>query len=231
MGLQYFTSEEIKRQKQVIFQVLKEKPSYFVREGVVQDLLKRFAGSDKAVLEIGCGAGELARVMMREGYKDIHLVDIDNYLPDDVKGRISLSLLDVCFNPLPLGDSSIDIILAIAIIEHLENPFLIVRESVRVLKKDGVCIIAIPHIFSLRSKFSFLLKGDLMSYNETNNHISYFTKSVFKKIFLKHFDIVETKYSKGYVRIFGKKLKSRHSPVWFDRFFGDKLLLVLKKKS
>lgn len=230
MGLQYFTPEEIKGQKQAISQVLKEKSNYFVREGIVQDLLKRFASSNKAVLEIGCGAGELARAMMREGYKDINLVDIDDYLPDDVKVHASLSLLDVCFNPLPLGDSSIDIILAIAIIEHLENPFLIVRESARVLKKDGIYIIAIPHIFSLRSKFSFLLKGDLMGYNETNNHISYFTKSVFKKVFLKHFDIVQTKYSKGYIRFFGKKLKSRYTPVWFDRFFGDKLLLVLKKK-
>ena len=159
------------------------------------------------------------------------MIDVDNYLsgefPPDI---VSFHQLDLSFNKLPFNDDSVDIILAIAILEHLENPILVIREAARVLKKGGIFMAAVPWIFSLRSKILFSTKGDLKGYNRENNHISLFTRAIFNKIFLKFFSVLETHYSEGYVSILGKKVRLPSSNKWLHKYFCDKVLYTLQKQ-
>ena len=70
--------------------------------------------------------------------KDYKIMDpVSDYSPDII-GDI---------HDLPLEDDSIDAIICMAVLEHVENPFQAVREIRRVLKPDGYCFIYIPFLF------------------------------------------------------------------------------------
>lgn len=210
--------------------IMAERSNYFIRQGTVYNLICQYSSKQDRILEIGSGAGDLAKSLLDNGYQNINLIDIDNYLKEEIKNKVNINLLDISYNPLPFGSNYFDMILAIAIIEHLENPFLIIRECSRTLKKGGKLIIAIPHIFSLRSKWQFLSKGDLMGYNEKNNHISLYTKAIFKKVFLKDYRVIDEIFSQGYIRILRKKIWLKKENKWFDRNFGNKVIYILEKK-
>ncbi|MCK4261030.1 MAG: class I SAM-dependent methyltransferase [Halanaerobiales bacterium] len=60
---------------------------------------------------------------------------------------------------LPYEDKFFNYIICIEGIEHLENPFHLVREFGRVLKKGGKLIITTPNILSIFSRLRYLLIG------------------------------------------------------------------------
>ena len=230
MGIEYLTPDEIRQNQESIQKNIAHQPNYFVRSGDVRRLTSKYCSPEDKILEVGCGSGDMARTMIADGYTNISAVDIGNYLSDDLKDKIDLHEADICFEKFPVKDSSLDVIFAIAIIEHLENPLLIVREAARTLKKHGKFIIAIPHIHSLRSKWEFARRGDVKGFNEGNNHITLQTQAVFKKTYLKDFRLIETIYSAGYMKLFGRKLSFNKNSWWFNKYFADKVLYVLEKK-
>lgn len=227
----YFTPEEIKQQQDYIREHVHDKTNFFTREGIVQDIIKRFVPMTGTIVEAGVGGGKLSKDLLAAGYHSLHLLDIDNYLPQELRQPpVVFHQMDLSFASLPFESNSVDAVLAIAIVEHLENPILLAREAARVLKPGGIYVIAIPWIFSLRSRFSFLFRGDLKGYNLGNNHIALFTKAVFAKVFLKYFSIAETRYGGSYIRILGRKWKLPGERPWLDRLIADKVLYVFQKK-
>ncbi len=62
---------------------------------------------------------------------------VDTYKPDIV-GDI---------HHLPLADNSVDAIICIAVLEHIENPFIAVKEMHRVIKPGGYCYIYVPFLY------------------------------------------------------------------------------------
>ncbi len=59
----------------------------------------------------------------------------------------------------PYGDARFDVVACIEAIEHLENPWLLVREANRVLKPGGVFLVTTPNVLSIKSRKSYLLNG------------------------------------------------------------------------
>lgn len=230
MGLKYLDAGQIHENKDAIRDAMAEKSNYFVRSGDVVEFVRKYASKESQIVEIGAGGGELAQQLLKDGFEHLNLIDIDDYINDSIRGRVRLDLRDVCFQTLPYEDNSIDLVLAVAIVEHLENPYLLFRESLRILKPGGKLFVAIPHIFSIRSRIDFLLHGNLKGYNEGNNHITLFTKAVFNKTILKNFRLLLTKYSNGYIRLFGRKKEFALKNVKFRELFADKVLFVLEKK-
>lgn len=106
--------------------------------GHVRFLLERFNPSG-VVLDIGCGIGEVARLMKAER------PDLDFILLN-----ISQSQLDMCpdyrkicanAEDIPLPDSSVDCVMACYVMGHL-NKDKALQEMRRVLKPGGVLFIA-----------------------------------------------------------------------------------------
>ncbi len=113
---------------------------------VVWDLLRE--QNCKKVLDIPSGAGAFTDRVMRAGL-DAYPADIENIMEVS-----NANFREADMNKrLPYEDGFFDAVVCIDGIEHLENPFLFVRESNRILRVGGVIIISTPNINSLRSRW------------------------------------------------------------------------------
>lgn len=122
------------------------------------------------VVDAPCGKGTLAAALRESGFKVLGL-DIEN----DAEALLGDSFRTADLNvKLPLPDKSVDLVVSVEGIEHLESPHLFLREVNRILKDDGWLILTTPNIVSLRSRVRFLGSGffhrDSMPLNETSRH-------------------------------------------------------------
>ncbi|MDH5398377.1 MAG: class I SAM-dependent methyltransferase [Cyclobacteriaceae bacterium] len=120
---------------------------------VVETLLVDEKGK-KSVLDIPSGEGAFTQRLLLRGY-DVYSADIENILKIENK---NFSQADMN-KPLPYPDGHFDAVVCIDGIEHLENPFLFVRESARVLSSKGILIISTPNISAMRSRWRWLFTG------------------------------------------------------------------------
>lgn len=93
-----------------------------------------------AILDVGCGDGSLIDALSWSGYKN--LTGIDPYLNQDVIKK-GYQLLKKNIEDLA-GSEKFDIIMLHHSYEHVENPFAVMQQIKKLLKKDGLCIIRIP---------------------------------------------------------------------------------------
>jgi SAM-dependent methyltransferase len=59
----------------------------------------------------------------------------------------------------PFDDNSVDVVVALEIIEHLENQFGFLREIARVLKPGGHAVVSTPNEHNLQSRWAYFLTG------------------------------------------------------------------------
>lgn len=88
---------------------------------------------NSSILDVGCGDGELAR-MIAEKRRDTDISGVDVLVRPDTKIPISE------FNgvTLPFPDKSFDLVMFIDVLHHTEDPKILLREAVRVAKKGVV---------------------------------------------------------------------------------------------
>jgi len=102
-----------------------------------------------ATLDIGCGVGSNLRALGLAGlYKTVGL-DRSFYALSLAKSRLNLPLINGDLNQLPIRSKSFGLIIAMDILEHLEDDANGIHELYRVLKKEGTLILTVP-------AFSFL---------------------------------------------------------------------------
>lgn len=117
-------------------------------------IFSMFPGPGKA-LNAGAGRGGLSWVMDQAGYK---VVSVDLHPTHfQVKG-LNCELIDLT-KPLPFSEGEFELVIAVEVMEHLENPWLFFREALRVLQEGGRFVFTSPNVMSLNSRLIFTLKG------------------------------------------------------------------------
>ncbi len=107
-------------------------------------IMREFVGntSSKVILDIGAGYMPISKGITSK--KTFRLDGVKKYEPEIVadinKG-------------LPLKDSSVDVVIAGEIIEHIYNPIKFIRECNRVLKKEGILVLSTPNTCSIKNRF------------------------------------------------------------------------------
>lgn len=107
------------------------------------------------LLDAPAGSGAISQKLKEAGF-DVVAVDINPRL-FSAQG-IPCEKADLN-QKLPFADETFDCILCSNGIEHLENPFLFVRECYRILKDGGKLLITTPNILNLKSRVANLLVG------------------------------------------------------------------------
>lgn len=119
---------------------------------VINEISYKYADK-KCFLDIGCGDGSRS-ILFDEFGRKISGVDRINWLKQSLKNRINFRQEDFMKSNLSYESESFDIILLSDVIEHLADPRKVLKESYRILQKDGMFIISTPNRNRL---FSFFL--------------------------------------------------------------------------
>lgn len=130
------------------------------RRELVKNLLQRYGvngvdtdrtnGTGPRILEIGCGSGALLQDLQHYGTA----VGLDVAAPALAncreRGLDCVSLADV--TALPFADEQFNVVIAIDVLEHVEDDAAAIREINRVTKKGGKVILTVPAFQMLWSR-------------------------------------------------------------------------------
>jgi len=119
------------------------------------------------ILDLGSGNGEFANILSKKGYKDITCVDIENTLKYNFDFACMNLNNGIFYNP-----KSFDVVISLALIEHLENPRHHLRECARVIKDDGCIILTTPYTQHLKARLKFLIKKVVYGFDIKDYNIS-----------------------------------------------------------
>jgi len=104
---------------------------------------------------LAAGEGALSDWAREKGF---HVTALDVVTTEFRAEGIPLIQADLN-KPFPLEDNSIDVVVALEVIEHLEDQFGFMREIARVLKPDGHAIVSTPNEHNLQNRLAYFLTG------------------------------------------------------------------------
>lgn len=128
-------------------------PKELATKGIHKKVLEIFSTFPPGkVLDAPCGYGALAFYLNDMGFQ---VFALDLY-KDGFKGKETPFIEADLNDNLPFEDNSFEYVACIEGIEHLENPYSLIEEISRVLKRGGRLILSFPNIMSIRSRIRFL---------------------------------------------------------------------------
>jgi SAM-dependent methyltransferase len=119
------------------------------------------------LIDVGCGAGNLWRYLVRKGALLDDYIGIDAVKYPDFPRRSRFLQADFDLAPGQLPAQAGDIVVAIETIEHLENPRSFVRVLVGLAKPGGWIAITTPNQRSLASTICLLARGEFSQFQKT----------------------------------------------------------------
>lgn len=107
------------------------------------------------ILNVGAGRGGASYILDKAGY-DVTSLDLH---PEHFQvPALHCEKVD-CNEAISLADGVFDCVIAVEVIEHLENPWKFFREAVRVLRPNGLLIVTSPNVSNFVSRANFLFNG------------------------------------------------------------------------
>ena len=114
------------------------------------ELVKGFQiNPQDTVLDIGCNSGGYAMFSARQG-AEIILADVDAEQLAIARARLEaiparrVQTLVTDANPIPLPDASVTRVVAMEVLEHVEDPAQFMSELVRVAKPGALFLLTVP---------------------------------------------------------------------------------------
>lgn len=187
-------------------------------------LRERAAGGILA--DVGCGGGNLWRAI---GDSFSRCIGLDAVHYDALPPEVVFVQADLDRLPLPLPDASADVVTAVEVIEHLENPRAFCRELVRTARPGGWVVVSTPNQLSLLSLLTLVVKRRFSAFQDGSYpaHITALLEVDLRRIAAESgLDRVDVRYT-GEGRIPGT---AAHYPAalaaTFPRLLSDNVVLI-----
>jgi SAM-dependent methyltransferase len=164
--------------------------------------LSLLAGGER-LLDVGCwNGGFLERVARSERYQELVGVDV---VPDGVESArakgFEAYIVDLNGDPLPFPDGHFDGVVHLAVLEHVFDPYAMIREIHRVLRPGGEFVIAVPNAASLTNRLRILFGRIPVTSTDKGwdgGHLHYFTRHALDHFLTDSgFEIVERRTTGG----------------------------------
>ena len=109
--------------------------SHEIPVGVIKDI----------ILDIGCGT---------KPYNDLFQEKSESYIGVDLQKSPDLDIL-CSAEKLPFKNNSVDLVFSSQVLEHVENPNLVINEMHRVLKDKGVVVLSTHGIWNKHTDYDY----------------------------------------------------------------------------
>jgi len=187
------------------------------------------------LLDLGCGEGFLMALAKKEKFKQVYGVDIAQNAIDKArrtfreefpraKKGVYFKLVDVD-EGIPFPDGFFDAVVAAAFLEHVFDPYFVISEIKRVLKKDGIFILEVPNCAWLPRRMALFLgklpkTADEMGWD--GGHLHYFTFKSLEDLLVKEGFKVLTKTCSGIFSCFRQ---------FYPSLLGANIIIKARKKG
>jgi SAM-dependent methyltransferase len=138
----------------------------------------------RRILEIGCGTGQLGRLLKARGH---HVTGIELLSATAHEARRWLDAVvtaDVEAG-LPFAPASFDCVVLADVLEHLVDPWRVLREVAALLTEDGCVVASVPNVQNLdvlwrlaRGRWDYRERGIL-----DRGHLRFFTLATLRSLF------------------------------------------------
>ncbi|MES2836107.1 MAG: class I SAM-dependent methyltransferase [Bacteroidota bacterium] len=175
---------------------LTKKPqNYFALER--PEMLEFVPLTAKKILEFGCGEGNFGNALKSRNEAEVWGLEIEEDAAKIAQQKLHKVVVgDALLKLNDLPDHYFDAIIFNDVLEHLVDPYTVLKELTHKLCKGGVIVASIPNIRFFRSFFDFVFRGN---WEYTPNgimdktHILFFTKKSIDGLFSKQGYTIVTK--------------------------------------
>ncbi|MDD5284862.1 MAG: class I SAM-dependent methyltransferase [Desulfuromonadaceae bacterium] len=127
------------------------------------DLILQEDIGSKRILDIGAGRGYMARklggYLAGKGLDPRDVLVACDLFPEFFEYEGVECIKVNAIDRLPFDNNSFDIVYAIEVVEHLQNPYAFIGEIFRIVKPGGSILLSMPNILNISSRISFFLNG------------------------------------------------------------------------
>jgi len=190
------------------------------------DIALKLLGKGQRLLDIGCWDGRLLERIRAAGlYEEFFGIDIvaDGVNLAREKG-FDVQVVDLNLGLLPFPDNYFDTVTILAVLEHVFDPYSIVREIRRVLRPSGTLIIDVPNVAAVTNRARILLGRIPITSHDPGwdgGHLHYFTKHALDHFLTSEgFDILVRKTTGG----------SPQFREWWISLLGGELLYHCRRR-
>ncbi len=144
---QPWISPEIRKSREKFFQRRWKKVKSF------------FKNQKGKLLDIGCGCGEFLYFAKKDGW-EVYGTEISYFSLDYVSKTYGINIFIGNFEELPYSENFFDLITMWHVLEHLPDTKKTLTKISKIIKKDGLLVIAIPNVRSYIYNFLYrTIKG------------------------------------------------------------------------
>ena len=151
------------------------------RMGMWQKRLNKINRAKPAgrLLDIGCGEGLFIKIAQENGW-DVEGTEISEYASKVASEATDKQIWHGELWGANYPAASFDVVTIWHVLEHMADPIRTLREARRVLKKDGLCIVAVPNVNDLIMQLAYLLvrrkKQVLFTPDDKELHLFHFSR-------------------------------------------------------
>lgn len=188
--------------------------------------LLRERSASGVLADIGCGGGNLWREV---GPSFARCIGVDAVRYDGLPVSVEFLAADLDRLPLPLGDKTADVVAAVEVVEHLENPRAFCRELVRLTRPGGWVVVTTPNQLSLLSLITLTVKQRFSAFQDPAYpaHITALLEVDLRRIAAEcGLEAIEVRYTgEGRIPGTGEHYPSGVSAT-FPRLMSDNVVLI-----
>lgn len=140
--------------------------------------LNGFSNKKGKLLDVGCGEGLFLKLAKKDGW-DVTGTEISPFAVTYGKEKLGLNILQGELMDIGFPDKTFDAVTMWHVLEHTINPIVVLKEIKRILRDDGVFLLAVPNLNNILSQWAYrLVKGRRMHLFDPEDrelHLYHFT--------------------------------------------------------
>lgn len=162
------------------------------------DVIQKRCGGKRKALDFGCGSGAFSKRLQDNGFTT---TSVDLSLDTFALGSECYEIdLNTNFSER-FANQNYDVIVALEVIEHLENPLHFLRQLKLIANNDALILVSFPNIYLYSSVYTFFKNGTFANWSPflywETGHQTILTDWLFEQHLIKTGLVFEEKYFCG----------------------------------